>query len=48
MKKQFWLLLCVIAVLLVTPFGATAQNPEEELVLGFIRTFGYGGFGGKI
>jgi len=48
MKNKFWLLLCVIAGLLAAPFGAAAQNPEENLVLGLSRTFGYGGFDGKI
>ncbi len=48
MKNQFWLLLCLIAGLLAAPFGAAAQNTEENLVLGLSRTFGYGGFDGKI
>ena len=48
MKTHLWLYICVIAVLLAAPFGVAAQTPEEDLIIGFSRTFGYGGFGGKI
>jgi len=37
MKNKFWLLLCVIAGLLAAPFGAAAQNPEENLVFKILK-----------
>jgi len=48
MKKQSWIFILMIVGMLVLPIGAAAQNPDESLVLGISRTFGYGGFNGKI
>ncbi|MEN8172656.1 MAG: Ig-like domain-containing protein [Chloroflexota bacterium] len=48
MKKQSWILLTLFVVMLALPFRTAAQSSDETLILGIVRTFGYGGFGGKI
>ena len=48
MKKQPWIFLCVIVGMLALSFRAAAQSPDESLVLGLSRTFGFGGLNGKI
>jgi len=48
MKNQTWIFLCLLVGMLALPMMASAQSPDESLVLALRRTFGYGGFNGKI